>query len=218
MFGIPHKIVTDNGTPFVNKDVRKLLDHHHIKHRRSTPYYPQGNGQAKATNRMLLRILSKMVHEYEGGWIEHLLETLWAYQSSSKIATGLSPFSLVYGTEAISPVELLVPTPRVVHGQETDVSKAMKSKVFVKGQMVLKVADHIKRNLSAPSKFAPSWEGPYLIKEVSVSGYYRLPQQRVKISRNLSMANGLNCTTLNSTFKYVPTNSLLHGFKLLLCE
>ena len=39
-FGIPHKIVSDNGTPFVNKDVRKLLDHRHIKHRKSTPYYP----------------------------------------------------------------------------------------------------------------------------------------------------------------------------------
>ena len=44
-FGIPHKIFTKNGTPFVNKDVRKLLDHHHIKHRKSNPYYPQGNGQ-----------------------------------------------------------------------------------------------------------------------------------------------------------------------------
>ena len=143
-----------------------------------------------------------MVHEYEGGWTEHLLETLWAYRSSSKTATGLSPFSLVYGTEAISPIELLVPTPRVVHGQETDIdattcakirtidletleetrnlaydrtqryqwqmanayNKATKSRVFVNGQMVLKAADHMKRNLSAPSKFAPTWERPYLIR------------------------------------------------------
>ena len=65
-----------------------------------------------------------MVHEYEGGWTEHLLETLWAYRSSRKIATRQSPFSLVYGTKAISLVELLVPTPRVVHGQETDVDTA----------------------------------------------------------------------------------------------
>ncbi|XP_050248506.1 uncharacterized protein LOC126695728 [Quercus robur] len=123
-FGIPHKIVSDNGTRFVNKDVHKLLDHRHIKHRKSTPYYPQGNGHAEATNRVLLRILSKMVHKYEGGWSEHLLETLWAYRSSAKTATGFSPFSLVYGTEAISQVELLVPTPRVVHSQEIEMSAA----------------------------------------------------------------------------------------------
>ena len=49
-FGILHKIVTDNDTPFVNKDVWKLLDHRHIKHHKSTPYYPQDNGQVEATN------------------------------------------------------------------------------------------------------------------------------------------------------------------------
>ena len=53
-------------------------------------------------------------------------------------------------------------------------NKATKSKVFVKGQMVLKAANHIKRNLLAPSKFAPSWEGPYLIREASANGYYCL--------------------------------------------
>ena len=31
-----------------------------------------------------------------------------------KTTTGFSPFSLVYGTKAISPIELIVPTPRVM--------------------------------------------------------------------------------------------------------
>ncbi|GLU03802.1 hypothetical protein SLE2022_209800 [Rubroshorea leprosula] len=39
-FGIPYKIVSDNGTPFVNQHVRRLLDTYKIKHRKSTPYYP----------------------------------------------------------------------------------------------------------------------------------------------------------------------------------
>ena len=43
-FGIHHKIASDNDTHFVNKDVRKLLDHCHIMYPKSTPYYPQGNG------------------------------------------------------------------------------------------------------------------------------------------------------------------------------
>jgi hypothetical protein len=102
-FGIPHKIISDNGTPFVNKDVREVLEHYRIKHRRSTPYYPQGNGQAEATNRMLLRILSKMVFDYGKGWNSHLADVLWAYRGSPKTATGFTPFSLVYGTDVISP-------------------------------------------------------------------------------------------------------------------
>ncbi|CAL2277969.1 unnamed protein product [Prunus armeniaca] len=84
-----------------------------VKHCRSTPYYPQGNGQAEATNKTLLRILSKMVYEYEGGWSVHLPDALWAYRTSSRSATGFSPYSLVYGFDAISPVEITIPTARV---------------------------------------------------------------------------------------------------------
>ena len=40
-----------------------------------------------------------------------------------KIATGFSPFSPVYGTEAIIPVELVVPMPRVVLGENQEDTK-----------------------------------------------------------------------------------------------
>uniref|UniRef100_A0A2N9GDZ7 Integrase catalytic domain-containing protein n=1 Tax=Fagus sylvatica TaxID=28930 RepID=A0A2N9GDZ7_FAGSY len=124
-FGIPYKLITDNGTPFINKDVREVLEHYRVKHRRSTPYYPQGNGQAKATNRMLLRILSKMVFDYGNDWKAHLADVLWAYRSSPKTATGFTPFSLVYGTDTISPTELVVPSPRVMQGSELEVDANM---------------------------------------------------------------------------------------------
>uniref|UniRef100_A0A2N9ENN0 Integrase catalytic domain-containing protein n=1 Tax=Fagus sylvatica TaxID=28930 RepID=A0A2N9ENN0_FAGSY len=121
----PHKIISDNGTPFVNKDVREVLEHYRIKHRRSTPYYPQGNRQAEATNRMLLRILSKMVFDYGKGWNSHLADVLWAYRGSPKTATGFTPFSLVYGTDVISPPELLVPSPRILQGTELEADVEM---------------------------------------------------------------------------------------------
>jgi ribonuclease HI len=31
-FGIPYKLITDNGTPFINKDVREVLEHYRVKH------------------------------------------------------------------------------------------------------------------------------------------------------------------------------------------
>ena len=43
-FGVPYKIIIDNGTPFVNNEVRKMLEFYQIKHHWSSPYYPQGNG------------------------------------------------------------------------------------------------------------------------------------------------------------------------------
>ena len=55
-----------------------------------------------------------MKPEYRGKWSAHLKDVLWACRSSLKIATGFSPFSLIYETKAISPVELVILTPRVV--------------------------------------------------------------------------------------------------------
>ena len=63
---------------------------------------------------MILKILKKMKHEYRGKWSDHLADVLWACRSSVKTATRFSPFSLAYGTKAISLVELVVPTPRVI--------------------------------------------------------------------------------------------------------
>ena len=40
-----------------------------------------------------------------------------------------------------------------------------KERVFAEGQLVLKVADYVRRGLAGPSKFAPKWEGPLVIRE-----------------------------------------------------
>ena len=39
-FGVPYRIISDNGTPFANNDVRKMLDFYQVKHHCSSPYYP----------------------------------------------------------------------------------------------------------------------------------------------------------------------------------
>ena len=52
--------------------------------------------------------------------------------------------------------------------------KTLQTRIFAKGQMVLRTVDHVRRGLPSPSKFAPNWEGPYLIRETYDSGYYKL--------------------------------------------
>ena len=56
-FGVPNKIIFDNGTPFLNKDVRRVTEWYSIYHTTSTSYYPRGNGQVEAFNKRLLKIL-----------------------------------------------------------------------------------------------------------------------------------------------------------------
>ena len=111
---MPYRIISDNGTPFVNSDVRKMLEFYQVKYHRSSTYYPQGNGQAEATNKTLIKIISKMSQEYTGGWVTHLPDAFWAYRNSPKSVTGFSPFSLVYETEVVSLVEIMTPSLRVM--------------------------------------------------------------------------------------------------------
>ncbi|XP_028113659.1 uncharacterized protein LOC114311695 [Camellia sinensis] len=112
-FGIPKVMLSDNGAPFVNRHVGRLLDTYWIKHHKSSPYYSQGNGQAEATNKTLIRILSKMMDEAEGTWFEQLPLAIWAYRTSKRKPTQATLFSLVYGSEVVLPVELAVPSARM---------------------------------------------------------------------------------------------------------
>ena len=41
---------------------------------------------------------------------------------------------------------------------------------LVEGQLVLKVADFVRRGMVGPSKFTLKWEGPFVIREAYLSG------------------------------------------------
>eukprot|EP01018_Ginkgo_biloba_P024885 Gb_21257 [translate_table: standard] len=103
----------DNGKSFKNKEVRALCDKFHIKHRWSTPYYPQGNGQAEASNKTMIKIIKKIVNDKGRNWHLQLDPALWAYRTSIRTPTGATPYSLVFGTEAILPVEIELPSLRI---------------------------------------------------------------------------------------------------------
>ena len=53
-------------------------------HKKSTPYYPQANGLAKSTNKILQMILKKIVDENHTDWDKKLHSALWAYQTTYK--------------------------------------------------------------------------------------------------------------------------------------
>ena len=44
---------------------------------------------------------------------------------------------------------------------------------------MLRAMEHVRKNVSRPSKFTPKWEGPYIIREAHDSGYYYLAKEDV---------------------------------------
>jgi hypothetical protein len=109
-FGVPHAIFTNHGEHFKNQMMSEL----HVKlgfiHENSSPYYPQANGQVEAINKVLKTMIQCMVGENKTSWHLQLFSTLWAYHTSVKTSTGFTPFQLVYGIEAVLPIECEIPS------------------------------------------------------------------------------------------------------------
>lgn len=72
--------------------------------------HPQSNGQVEVTNRTIKEGLKKRLDEAKGRWVDELPSVLWDYRTTPRTPTGETPFSLVYGTEVLLPVEVDVPT------------------------------------------------------------------------------------------------------------
>ena len=82
-FGNTRAFVSDNGTQFVGKKVKDLLETLKIEFYNSTPSYPQCNGQAEATNKKIMNGIKKRLEKAEGKWVEELPNILWAYRITS---------------------------------------------------------------------------------------------------------------------------------------
>jgi hypothetical protein len=72
----------------------------------SSPYYAQANGQAESSNNILIKLIKKKIEENPNRWHEVLSEALWAHCISRHSAAKVTPFELVYGQDAVLPVEV----------------------------------------------------------------------------------------------------------------
>ena len=102
--GCPKVILSDQGKHFRNKVMEGLCKKFEIKHKMSSPYHPQTNGLVERFNRTLCESLAK-VSEKENEWDEHIESVLFAYRTIRHNTTKKTPFFMVYGREAILPIE-----------------------------------------------------------------------------------------------------------------
>eukprot|EP00253_Pinus_taeda_P008318 PITA_08318 len=129
-FGYPKELVTDQGSQFTSNLIEDLLTHHKIKHRTSTPYHPQANGQVEVTNRALEEILTKVVSSSIKDWADRLGEATWTYNTTWKTTTGFTPYELVYGKKALLSIEFEYNTLRMTAQLDLDISRAQKERLL----------------------------------------------------------------------------------------
>ncbi|XP_070039688.1 uncharacterized protein [Nicotiana tomentosiformis] len=109
-FGIPHYIITDNGKPFDNRLMNKIYDLFSFKQRNSYMYNDAANNLVEAFNKTLCNLLKKVVPKSKRDWHDRMEEDLWAYRITHRTPTQATPYSLVYGVEAVLPLECQIPS------------------------------------------------------------------------------------------------------------
>jgi hypothetical protein len=50
--------------------------------------YPQANGQAEVSNKVILDGIKKTLEEAKGKWVEKLLSVMWTHRTTKRRSTG----------------------------------------------------------------------------------------------------------------------------------
>ena len=98
-FGFPRKVVSDQGSEFVNKVMRALLKRNGIDQDLMAAYYHRSNGLVERANRTLLALLRKSITSLGEQWDNGIDGTVLAYNTSLHTSLGASPFFLMYGQD-----------------------------------------------------------------------------------------------------------------------
>ena len=93
--------------------MNKLCEKFGFKQHNSSMYNAPANGLAEAFNKTLCNLLKKVVAKSKRDWHERIGEALWAYRTTHRTPTQATPYVLVYGVEAVLPLERQIPSLRI---------------------------------------------------------------------------------------------------------
>ncbi|GKA64601.1 reverse transcriptase domain-containing protein, partial [Tanacetum coccineum] len=116
-------IVSDNGKQFSDDPFKDWCEKLNIVQRFPSVKHAQSNRLMERANKSLGEGIKACLGEGNKNWLEELPHVLWAHHMMIKSSNDDTPFSLTYGTEAVIPIEIRMPTYRIavvdaVHNDE----------------------------------------------------------------------------------------------------
>jgi transposase InsO family protein len=180
-----------------------LIKYESVAHPRANGQVERANGMILDA---LKKKVFDNIEKFAGKWIRELSYVVWSLRTQpSRALHGNTLFFMVYGSEAVLPADLIFGAPKLTFEsiaeaeatrlEDVDIleeerlnvdiqsaryqqtlrryyDKAVRHRSFAIGNLVLR------RVLTGEGrhKLSPSWEGPFIIAEVTRPGSYRLTQ------------------------------------------
>jgi hypothetical protein len=123
-FGLPSIIISDRGPQFASKVFQELCNAIKIKHRMSTAYHPQTDGETERVNQELETYLRIFCGTEPRNWSTYLPMAEFAHNNRAHEVSRMTPFQIIYGTE-ITGIPTAFPTIKApaVEQRLTEITK-----------------------------------------------------------------------------------------------
>ena len=105
-YGLPEKILTDQGWNFESQLVSDLCELMGIWKIRNSPYHLQTHSQCERFNSTLFNMLGTLPKEKKSEWKNHIGTFVHTYNCTKNSAMGFSPYYLMFGKQPCLPVDV----------------------------------------------------------------------------------------------------------------
>ncbi|KAK3738593.1 hypothetical protein QZH41_009884, partial [Actinostola sp. cb2023] len=175
-YGLPEKVITDNGANLVSQEFEDFLKTHGVQHRKVTPYWPQANAEVERFNRTIGKAI-RTVHVEGKDWRTEMFTFLLNYRATPHASTGVSPALLHLGREIRTKVpqvegrvsNLLSDALQCAHMKDQQAKQRMKSYVDKKNNAVpsdIQTGDKVLLQQARHNKLTTRYDPkPYMVLE-----------------------------------------------------
>lgn len=143
LFGVPEILLTDNGSQFVSKQFKQLLENYNVSHWLTPAYHPQVNNTERV-NRVITTAIRATLKGEHKHWADNLQEIADAIRNAVHDSTKHSPYFVVFGRDKVSDGSeyARIRDNQMALGEDDTTISNNRQKLF----------DQIKANLSAAYK------------------------------------------------------------------
>ena len=206
-FGLANSIITDLGSTFTGTEFWDYCDEQCVQIKYVSVAHPRANGQVERANGMILEALKKRIFRKDesapGRWLAELPAVVWGLRTQPSRNTGVSPYFMIYGSEAVLPTDIQFRAPRIEQFNEENsnatredelnrveeerLASCLRTAKYLESirryynrnvhPRTLFVGDLVlrrKQKTEGIHKLSSLWEGPFYVKEKTRAGSFRL--------------------------------------------
>ena len=107
-YGVPEQVISDRDPRFVAHFWRALMEILGTQQSLSTAYHPETDGQSERMHRTVEQVLRCYTSPLQRDWDMFLPAAEFAINSTRSLATGKSPFEVIFGRLPLLPVDASV--------------------------------------------------------------------------------------------------------------